>query len=81
MYRAEYAKTGGAKCMGCKAEIPKGDMGLAAMVQSAFFDGKEANWFHSSCFFGRNRPKVRDSLSLIHLHFFYSDIIKDVNLT
>jgi hypothetical protein len=63
LYRAEYAKTGRAKCKGCKAEIPKGDMRLAAMVQSAFFDGKQANWFHSSCFFGRNRPKVRFSLS------------------
>jgi hypothetical protein len=33
-------------------------MRLAAMVQSPFFDGKQANWFHATCFFGRNRPKV-----------------------
>ena len=32
-YRAEYAKTGRAKCKGCKAEIPKGDMRIAAMTQ------------------------------------------------
>jgi len=56
-YRAEYAKSGRAKCKGCKVEIPKGDCRLGAMVQSAFFDGKQANWFHLNCFFGRNRPK------------------------
>jgi len=55
-YRAEYAKSGRAKCKGCKVEIPKGDMRLAAMTQSPFFDGKQANWFHSNCFFTRNRP-------------------------
>ena len=32
-FRAEYAKTGRAKCKGCKAEIPKGDCRLASMVQ------------------------------------------------
>ena len=55
-YRAEYAKSGRASCKGCKANIPKGDMRLASMTQSAFFDGKQANWFHPNCFFGRNRP-------------------------
>ena len=55
-YRAEYAKSGRAKCKACKADIPKGDLRLAAMVQSPFFDGKSANWFHSNCFFMRNRP-------------------------
>jgi len=55
-YRAEYAKSSRAKCKGCKADIPKGDMRLAAMTQSPFFDGKQANWFHSNCFFTRNRP-------------------------
>jgi len=57
-YRAEYAKSGRAKCKGCKVEIPKGDMRLAAMVQSPFFDGKQAQWFHSNCFFTRNRPSA-----------------------
>ena len=55
-YRAEYAKSGRAKCKACKADIPKGDLRLAAMVQSPFFDGKQAHWFHSNCFFMRNRP-------------------------
>ena len=32
-YRAEYAKSGRAKCKGCKADIPKGDMRLASMTQ------------------------------------------------
>jgi len=57
-YRAEYAKSGRAKCKGCKAEIPKDDLRLAAMVQSPFFDGKQAHWFHGNCFFARNRPKA-----------------------
>ena len=55
-YRAEYAKSGRAKCKACKADIPKGDLRLAAMIQSPFFDGKQANWFHWNCFFSRNRP-------------------------
>ena len=75
-YRSEYAKSGRAKCKGCKVEIPKGDLRLASMTQvfkstekwtsffdekvilifqSPFFDGKQANWFHSNCFFMRNR--------------------------
>ena len=32
-YRSEYAKSGRAKCKGCKVEIPKGDLRLAAMTQ------------------------------------------------
>ena len=32
-YRAEYAKSGRAKCKACKADIPKGDLRMAAMVQ------------------------------------------------
>lgn len=55
-YRAEYAKSGRSKCKGCKVEIPKGDMRIASMTQSPFFDGKQANWFHGNCFFTRNRP-------------------------
>ena len=57
-YRAEYAKSGRAKCKACKADIPKGDLRLAAMVQSPFFDGKQAHWFHCNCFFMRNRPSA-----------------------
>jgi len=57
-FRAEYAKSGRAKCKGCKSEIPKGDCRLASLTQSPFFDGKQANWFHLNCFFGRNRPKA-----------------------
>ena len=32
-YRSEYAKSGRAKCKGCKVEIPKGDLRLASMTQ------------------------------------------------
>ena len=81
-YRSEYAKSGRAKCKGCKVEIPKGDLRLASMtqvfridptyiynfaceqkfillLQSPFFDGKQANWFHSNCFFMRNRCQLK----------------------
>ena len=57
-YRAEYAKSGRAKCKACKADIPKCDLRLAAMVRSPFFDGKQAHWFHCNCFFMRNRPSA-----------------------
>ena len=36
-YRAEYAKSGRAKCKGCKAEIPKGDCRLASLTQVNFY--------------------------------------------
>ena len=36
-YRAEYAKSGRAKCKGCKAEVPKGDCRLASMTQVFHF--------------------------------------------
>ena len=32
-FRAEYAKSGRAKCKGCKSEIPKGDCRLASLTQ------------------------------------------------
>lgn len=55
-YKVEYAKTSRASCKGCKSNIGQGSLRLAAMVQSAFHDGKQANWFHESCFFNKQRP-------------------------
>lgn len=55
-YKAEYAKTGRASCKGCKSSIEQGSLRIAAMVQSAFHDGRQPNWFHESCFFQKQRP-------------------------
>jgi len=57
-YRGEYAKSGRASCKACKSTIDKGDLRLAAMVQSPMFDGKTPHWYHPKCFFTRNRPKA-----------------------
>ncbi|KAG8225244.1 hypothetical protein J437_LFUL008781, partial [Ladona fulva] len=56
-YRAEYAKSGRASCKSCKGSIAKDSLRLAVMVQSPMFDGKVPNWYHSMCFFGKQRPK------------------------
>uniref|UniRef100_A0A1A9VJ13 NAD(+) ADP-ribosyltransferase n=1 Tax=Glossina austeni TaxID=7395 RepID=A0A1A9VJ13_GLOAU len=55
-FKTEYAKSGRASCKGCKETISQGSVRIAAMVQSAFHDGKQANWFHESCFFKKQRP-------------------------
>lgn len=56
-YRAEYAKSGRASCKSCKDLISNSSLRMAVMVQSPFFDGKQANWHHFQCFFKRFRPK------------------------
>ncbi|XP_048485241.1 poly [ADP-ribose] polymerase [Plutella xylostella] len=57
-YQAEYAKSGRANCKGCKEKIEQGTLRIAVMVQSAFYDGKQANWHHEECFFKKQRPKT-----------------------
>ncbi|XP_037073152.1 poly [ADP-ribose] polymerase 1-like [Pollicipes pollicipes] len=57
-FRAEYAKSGRAGCKGCKGNIAKDTLRMAAMVQSPFFDGKQASWYHFACFFKKQRPKA-----------------------
>ena len=48
-YRSEYAKSGRAKCKGCKVEIPKGDLRLASMTQVFKIDPRYiSNYAHSS---------------------------------
>lgn len=56
-YRSEYAKSGRASCRMCKCPIAQGSLRLAAMVQSAFHDGKQPMWFHEDCFFKKQRPQ------------------------
>ncbi|XP_026467314.1 poly [ADP-ribose] polymerase-like [Ctenocephalides felis] len=67
-YKAEYAKSGRAACKGCKTPISKDTLRLAVMVQSAFHDGKQPNWFHMKCFFMKQKPKtvgdIKDFASL-----------------
>ncbi|KAF5305635.1 hypothetical protein FQR65_LT07716 [Abscondita terminalis] len=61
-YKVEYAKSGRASCRGCKNTIEKDVLRLAVMVQSPMFDGKVPNWYHSSCFFRKQRPKTVDDI-------------------
>ncbi|GBP32813.1 Poly polymerase [Eumeta japonica] len=61
-YQAEYAKSGRASCKKCKQKIDQGALRLAVMVQSAFFDGKQPNWYHEECFFSKQRPKSVDDI-------------------
>ncbi|GAB0091469.1 Poly [Sergentomyia squamirostris] len=62
-YQSEYAKSGRAACKGCKEKIDKGELRIAVMVQSAFHDGKQPNWHHSSCFFMKQRPAAVGDIS------------------
>ena len=50
-FKAEYAKSGRAACKQCKGVISKDSLRLAKMIQSPFFDGKQPNWYHFSCFY------------------------------
>lgn len=61
-YRAEYAKSARASCKGCKSNIGKDTLRLAVLVQSPAFDGKITQWYHYTCFFGKQRPKTVDDI-------------------
>ncbi|XP_055693222.1 poly [ADP-ribose] polymerase [Lutzomyia longipalpis] len=62
-YLTEYAKSSRASCRKCKGKIEKGELRLAVMVQSAFHDSKQPNWFHSTCFFEKQRPASEGDIS------------------
>ncbi|XP_026751130.1 poly [ADP-ribose] polymerase [Galleria mellonella] len=62
-YQVEYAKSGRASCKGCKEKIDQGLLRIARMVQSAFHDGKQPNWYHEDCFFTKQRPASVDEIS------------------
>lgn len=60
---SEYAKSGRASCKLCKDKIDKDELRLGAMVQSAFHDGKQAQWYHERCFFGKQRPTTEGDVA------------------
>ncbi|KAH8294795.1 hypothetical protein KR018_002868 [Drosophila ironensis] len=69
-YTAEYAKSGRASCRGCKSNIPKDELRIAAMVQSTFHDAQVPNWYHRGCFFKKQRPSsVGDIQNYENLRF------------
>ncbi|KAH8362007.1 hypothetical protein KR084_000200 [Drosophila pseudotakahashii] len=69
-YMAEYARSGRASCKGCKCCIPKDNLRIAVLVQSAFHDAKVPNWFHKTCFFKNQRPEsVGDIQNFENLRF------------
>ena len=60
---SEYAKSGRASCKLCKSKIDKDELRLGAMVQSAFHDGKQAQWYHEPCFFQKLRPTTEGDVA------------------
>ncbi|XP_046754057.1 poly [ADP-ribose] polymerase [Diprion similis] len=62
-YYVEYSKSGRAKCKACKSDITQGSLRIAAMVQSPFHDGKIPHWYHSNCFFLKQRPKTTGDIA------------------
>ncbi|XP_070070399.1 uncharacterized protein Parp1 isoform X3 [Drosophila takahashii] len=82
-YMAEYARSGRANCKGCKCSIPKDNLRIAVLVQSAFHDAKVPNWFHKTCFFKNQRPEsVGDIQNFENLRFTdqkeLSDLIENI---
>ncbi|XP_033328280.2 poly-(ADP-ribose) polymerase [Megalopta genalis] len=57
-YCIEYAKSSRASCQSCKKSILKDSLRLATVVQSPVHDGKIPKWYHSTCFFLKQRPKT-----------------------
>ncbi|XP_058823403.1 poly [ADP-ribose] polymerase [Topomyia yanbarensis] len=62
-YVAEYAKSNRASCKLCKNKIDKEELRLGAMVQSAFHDGKQPQWYHEKCFFQKLRPTTEGDVA------------------
>ncbi|XP_041673808.1 poly [ADP-ribose] polymerase-like isoform X2 [Drosophila eugracilis] len=77
-YMVEYARTGRASCNGCKGYIPKDNLRIAVMVQSAFHDAKVPKWFHQTCFFKKQRPRsVEDIQNFENLRFIDQEELRN----
>ncbi len=48
-FRAEYAKSGRAKCKTCARPIAEQTLRIARVVKSRHFDGYEPQWSHAKC--------------------------------
>ncbi|XP_035898019.1 poly [ADP-ribose] polymerase [Anopheles stephensi] len=62
-FLAEYSKSNRASCRLCKQKIDKDVLRIAAMVQSAMYDGKVAQWYHEDCFFKKQRPTTEGDVA------------------
>ncbi|XP_043286683.1 poly [ADP-ribose] polymerase [Venturia canescens] len=62
-FSVEYAKSGRARCQGCKNPIDNASLRIAKVVQSPFHDGTIVKWFHPDCFFTKQRPKSTADIS------------------
>ena len=55
-FKEEYSKSSRASYKDYKMKIDKDVLRMAAVVHSAFHDGKQPNWFHYDCFWRKQRP-------------------------
>ncbi|XP_015110104.1 poly [ADP-ribose] polymerase [Diachasma alloeum] len=62
-FLAEYAKSGRASCKACKTSIPKEALRIAKVVQSAFHDGVQPNWYHERCFWSKAKVKTAGDIA------------------
>lgn len=62
-YKASQSEMTQALCRGCRGHIRKGQLRIAAMIQSFKKDAKEEHWFHFPCFFQSHRPKSIDQIA------------------
>lgn len=55
-FRAEYCKTGRARCKKCSGPMEANSLKLANLTKSRFHDGYDASFYHVNCFFQIKRP-------------------------
>ncbi|KAI4498125.1 hypothetical protein M0802_006611 [Mischocyttarus mexicanus] len=62
-YLVEYAKSSRSSCKNCHSSIVKDSLRIATVVQSPVFDGAITKWYHSNCFFQKQRPKSSSDIA------------------